>query len=214
MFAIGIKNAILFILIVLIVHVVIMNILCARPSKSVVSKESFAPSASSIQSSLQSLQSLPSNLNSQSLPYPNEATPPICLPPSERNMTNDKEKLLEFVFGQKNKPYNEKGLDDFFKDFSKQISACQKNPYEEQNAVCKAKSDDHSTPLPSTCDPNIQEILKSDDLEKKPYCNTKRDINIISEYKNESSMSGGTLYDGPGGINAFDDFDVSSYSEI
>ena len=189
MFAIGIKNAILFILIVLIVHVVIMNILYARPSKSVVSKESFAPSASSIQSSLQSLQSLPSNLNSQSLPYPNEATPPICLPPSESNMTNEKEKLLEFVFGQK-------------------------NPYEEQNAVCKAKSDDHSTPLPSTCDPNIQEILKSDDLEKKTYCNTKRDINIISEYKNESSMSGGTLYDGPGGINAFDDFDVSSYSEI
>jgi hypothetical protein len=187
MLAIGIKNAILIILIILIVHFAIKNIIMTNDDRKEITpetKEKF-------------LDILPNPISTSSEPK--------CMPQSpDDNLESDKENLLKFVFGN-DVPSNSKGLDDFFKDYSNQISQCDK-PYE----TCNKKSDDHTVPLASTCDPNVQELPITQDFTKaKEVCNTKKDLMILNEYTNENAMNGGSLY---GDINAYDDFDLS-YSQ-
>jgi hypothetical protein len=191
MFSIGIKNAILVILIILIIHFAIKNILF--DNKKIIQKS--APSQCPITK----------DTTKETFYDVNSAIPETgvqhakCIQQSS-NLESEKENLLKFVFGD-DAPKDDKGLDSFFKDFSKQISQCEK-PY----ISCAKKTDDHTTPLPSTCDPNIQELPLLPDMEKVDVCNNKRDIMIVNEYKNENPMNGGLLY---AGISPFDGFDMS-----
>jgi hypothetical protein len=192
MLSIGIKNAILIILIILIIHFAIKQIIMTKEDRAEITPEKKEKFTADI------------------LPYATQASntqEPKCMPQSPNdNLESEKDNLLKFVFGD-NVPKGSKGLDDFFKDYSNQISQCDK-PYE----VCNnKKSDDHTVPLQSTCDPKIQELPLTPEFAKaKEVCNTKRDLMILNEYKNENPMNGGALY---GDINAFDDFD-QSYSQL
>lgn len=187
----GLSNAIICLLFVLIVHVVITN-LC--PAKSIPLKtETF------INPVPLSLTPLPSN---------------VCLNNNEEkpiatNMTSEKDKLMEFVFGKK-QPYNELSLDEYFKDFSKQISGCHKTMNDEYQEMCKKKSDDHRIPLSSTCDPKLQEMKPEKIMEKVQACNTTKEIHIISDYKDENVMNNGAVY---GDVIAFDD-SYLTFSEL
>jgi hypothetical protein len=181
--AIGIKNAILIVLIVLIIHFAVKNAIINRDDKLAITpenkktKETFSPSQLMVKE-------------------------PTCMPQSPNdNLESEKEKLLQFVFG-KDIPKDSKGLDAFFKDYTNQIAQCDK-PYEQ----CTKKSDDHQVPLATTCDPNIQEIPLLPDMEKATeVCNTKKDLMILNQYNNENPMNGGTLY---ADISPFDDYDMS-----
>lgn len=120
------------------------------------------------------------------------------------NLESEKENLLKFVFGD-NIPKDGSGLDKFFKDYSNEIEKCDK-PYEQ----CAKKSDDHTVPLATTCNPNIQELSSElDNLKKLPVCNTKKDLMILNQYDNENQMNGGVIY---ADINAYDNYDLSFQS--
>ena len=184
---IGIKNAILIILIILIIHFAIMNIMSNR-----------VPPQKTQEKALEKVQD-------KALERFEESTIK-CLPvqnPSV-NLESEKENLLKFVFGD-NIPKDGSGLDKFFKDYSNEIEKCDK-PYEQ----CSKKSDDHTVPLATTCNPHIQELSSEiDNLKKLPVCNTKKDLMILNQYDNENQMNGGLIY---ADINAFDNYDLSFQS--
>lgn len=183
--AIGIKNAILIVLITLIIHFALKNMIIDKRDK------------------LQMTPSIEDTKRSNVIRKETFITEPKCMPQSPNdNLESEKENLLKFVFGE-DMPGNGKGLDDFFKDFSNQISQCDK-PYQECSAK---KSDDHKVPLTATCDPKIQEIPLIPEAEKaKEVCNTKKDLMILNEYNNENPMNGGVLY---ANISPFDDYDIN-----
>jgi hypothetical protein len=104
MLGIGIKNAILIILIILILHFVIKNILMNKTVLFPIKKEKFEPKKSS-----------------------DSLGPQKCL---SENLSSEKDKLLKFVFGD-DMPKGDNNLDNFFKDVSKKILECDKDNYME-----------------------------------------------------------------------------------
>jgi len=195
MLAIGIKNAILIILIILIIHFAIMNIMSNRVTPQKVQDKSQDKSQDKALDKVQE----------KALEQFEESTikcSPVQNPSA--NLESEKENLLKFVFGD-NIPKDGSGLDKFFKDYSNEIEKCDK-PYEQ----CSKKSDDHSVPLATTCNPNIQELSSElDNLKKLPVCNTKKDLMILNQYDNENQMNGGVIY---ADINAYDNYDLSFLS--
>ena len=191
MFSIGIKNSILIILIILIIHFAIKNILI--DNSKMIPKIPSITNEITKETTKESFYDVNSDIPETGVQHAK------CIQQSS-NLESEKENLLKFVFGN-DVPKDNTDLDNFFKDFSKQISQCEK-PY----INCDKKNDDHTTPLPSTCDPNIQELPLLPDMEKIDVCNNKRDIMIVNEYKNENAMNGGLLY---AGISPFDEFDTS-----
>ena len=187
MLAIGIKNAILIILIILIIHFAMKNLMSNRNSQT-------KPQQDKLQDKLQDKQ--PDKLKENF-----EEPSTKCAPNTNTNLESEKENLLKFVFGD-NIPKDGSGLDKFFKDYSNEIEKCDK-PYEQ----CTKKSDDHSIPLATTCNPNIQELPSDlNDMKKGPVCNTKKDLMILNQYDNENQMNGGIIY---ADINAYDNYDLN-----
>ena len=181
----GLSNAMICVLIILIVHVLISNMISPIKSKK------------PYQSKPETFQEI--------LPSPQIANQaPLCSikPINEGNMAAEKQQLMEFVFGT-NEPYNEKGLDEFFKDFSKQISTCQRAYNEpDYKDMCKIKSDDHRIPLPSTCDPKLLEMGDAHLLQREPKpCNTTKETRVLNDFKDDNSMNNGQF----GNLNVFDD---------
>ena len=176
----GINNAILILLLILIIHIIVKNM---------IKKETFISPVKPNQIVSSSNATLSTKV----------ATPDKC-------NTNDESKneLMDFVFGNKNETCND--LDMYFKDVTKKIENCEETKF---TPTCPILKDDHTKPLPSTCDPMLKED-KPDVKETKPICNDKRDLSIIKEYKEESMMCGGPLYDN---ITAFDDFNLE-FQEI
>jgi len=194
----GIKNAILILLIILIVHVVVKNMLKTQREKFVAELPYPTPMiASKFTSRCHPI-----------LPPPPPPKPPLqCQYNHLDHKDDEKEKLLNFVFGEKDKPNGEKSLDDFFKEFTKQ--QIQLPPPPSQQSV--------KNPPPSTCDMNIQELsLSADEMERnyKPLVkdHDKKQIQIINDYKNENEMNGGDPLFCQ--VHAFDDFNIMQYSQL
>lgn len=174
----GIKNAILVLLIILILHVLIKNALMESSS---VKKEPFVP-----------LPTLDPVLNKVA-----PAKVPECPAPEKKD--DDNAELLKYVYGDDADP-NELG--GFFKGITKDVE----KELEAKLSCPVFKSDDNSLPLSTTCDPKLQNMASALAKEKevKADCNLKQtlDTMLLKEYTDESSMNGGALF---GNLNAFDD---------
>ena len=195
-FLTGFNNAIICILLIMIIHIFLVRSLPCKVNTNIsttnTSKELFIPDTE--------------HMNFIS-------NPPKCIEQSS-DMTSEKDKLHEFVFGNSNIPYDEKNLDEFFKDVSKEIAGCKNNLQQEENEESRCRmnnrKDDHRIPLSTTCDPKLLEINTPLELSVKPHCNITKDIHILHEYNEENSMNSGQVFDD---ITAFDDAYLN-FSEI
>lgn len=187
MLSLGIKNAILVLLIILILHVLIKNTLIEANARK--PKDTFTETI------FDKKQSMPFLLD----PVANKV-PPTKIPdcPAPEKKEDDNSELLKYVYGD---DADSSDIGSYFKGITKEIES-------ELNAklTCPVlKSDDNILPLSTTCDPKLQNMAAS--LAKKDIeadCGLKQtlDTMLLTEYKDESSMNGGALF---GNLNAFDD---------
>jgi hypothetical protein len=189
MLSLGIKNAILVLLIILILHVLIKNALMETNVQTPTKKlEDFKP-----------VSPLDPELNKVA---------PVKVPecPAPEKKEDDNAELLKYVYGddadQADIATFFKGL-DVTRDVEKEINSKLKCPV--------LKSDDNSLPLSTTCDPKLQNMATTLAQEVKADCNLEQNLQtmLIKEYKNENSMNGGDLY---GNLSAYD-MGALSYQE-
>lgn len=188
MLSLGIKNAILVLLIILILHVLIKNALVEIPAKIV--KEPFKTSL---------INTLDPELN-KVIPV----NAPECPAPENKNISqgsqeSENAELLKYVYGEDGGDQTDistffKGL-DITRDVENEIKAKLKCPV--------LKSDDNSLPLSTTCDPKLQNMATTLAKEVKGDCNLDQNLQtmLIKEYNNENAMNGGDLY---GNLSAYD----------
>ena len=186
MLAIGIKNSILVLLIILILHFLIKNTLVDRASK--LQKSAVKP---------------PSKETFKGNETVKEECNPAPAPP--RNSEAEKEELLKYVFGDDNKKEDDNddlraffGGNDVTRDVQGELA--------KRQPECQApKKDDNALPLSDTCDPGIMSI--KDDAHKPVSADCdlpqKMGVMLLKEYENENAMNGGKLY---GGLDGFDGF--------
>ena len=186
MLSIGIKNSILVILIVLIIHFILKNIILERSPK--IPKEPFLVSAP---------------LKSHDI----EVSEKCDVKPREDDTMIKKlqeEELMRFVaMGDDS---DSKSLDNFFRDnivtSGVQEPSCDKD-------VCRFKADNQQLPLSTTCNSDVQKLQDSDAKRIKGECNLtqdKKNVMILTEYENENDMNGGKLF---GVLDAFDSYDMN-----
>jgi len=233
MLSIGIKNSILVILIILIIHVFLKNLILNKTenftqnvnptitdetSASTIAREKLNPFQD------QTIAPIPKY-------YDAEGVDRYGKPQSKEDMCRDitvknsqmkdyeNLKMLEYINNinnNKNDNNNYKdNLDKYFKDnvVSDEVEKLEKK-FEKCDArsdICKFKADNHQLPTSTTCDPGIFEIKPSQSLEKRVMadCNLpqdKKNIMILNKYENENTMNGGLLY---GELNAYDEFDTN-----
>lgn len=180
--ALAIKNTILVVLIILIVHFMVKNVLLEKPQSKPAQPVSSVPTPA---------------LEPEPLPVKNADIPP-SKPSSDEvrgGLDKAKEELLKFVSD------DDEDLDKFF------TKCTTTTPKSSDNETCKSHP---PFPLSTTCDPAIQKLPSSTPqatLCAKKTTDTqesKKKVMILQEYDNENSMNGGDLY---GGLKAFDMFD-------
>lgn len=192
MLSLGLKNAILVLLIILILHVLIKNAIADKKIK-----ETFQNNALN-KADLVSLE--------QNKVKP--ITAPSC-PKSESDIhtvskkEEDESELLKYVYGDDKDTTDIsqyfKGM-DITKDVQKEIDA---------KLSCKAIKKDESLPLSTTCDPQLQSLQADENLKKVRFdCDLKQNISnmMLSEYEGENAMNGGELY---GNLSAYDGFGLN-----
>lgn len=201
MLSIGIKNAILFVLVLLIFHFIIKNILLDKETTKTYSKK--------VQNVIITQESdIAKRVETILEPYTTQVTSshlidssstPKCLPSTEADLNKEKENLLKFVFGdQLTEGGTSKDLDKFFED--KPSNDSLQCNYDK----CKPKDDNH-IPLKSSCTMDYQAPPSTDMAIKDKICNTKKNLMIVNEYKDEKPENGGMLF---GGLSAFDSYDL------
>ncbi len=200
----GIKNSILVLLIVLILHVLIKNAIIDKKTQS---KEKFGNSEkekdestnnkvnNKLNNTLNNSFKKEENIESFVAPVVDEKKD--CVKKPEIN-DDDNDELLKFVYDDDNSDLSHffKGMDvtkDVTEDISKKLS-------------CPLlKTDDNSLPLSTTCDPQLQK-LRMEDMNKKikQDCNLSQPISnmLLKEYEDENAMNGGELF---GDLSAYDD---------
>lgn len=207
MLAVSIKNSILILLIVLILHFLIKNTL--------MEKRSFAKQEVASKSVMESFASTSTNTSAPTPAAPKEASKPApvaeapkecdAIEVKERNTDKEREELLKYVFGDDAKA-DDQDLDQFFRPTTEGVSTTQGDP-------CPLpRTDASSLPVSTTCDPSLLSLSLEKDR-KKPASNkcVKQDVRagmVLQEYDNESGMNGGLF----GGLNAFDGF-ASSFGD-
>lgn len=201
MFSLGIKNAILVMLIIMILHVLIKNAIAdgtQRKQPSQTKRETFV--GASVDKAYDQLVEKSGDLSKPNVPSPEV---PAC--PAPEKKTSEEDELLKYVYGD-DKDGSDiasffKGL-DVTKDIDKNIQA--------KLACPVLKSDDNSLPLSTTCDPKLQNMSASlvANKEVKADCDLKQPLQnmVLKEYNDESSMNGGALY---GSLSAYDDYALS-----
>lgn len=189
MLSLGIKNAILVLLIILILHVLIKNALIDAESRTTpkkteptkVIKEPFKAPVSTL------------DLEANKV-APIKA--PECPAPEKKE--DDNAELLKYVYGE---DADQTDISTFFKglditrDVEKEINTKLKCPV--------LKSDDNTLPLSTTCDPKLQNMATTLAQDVKADCNLEQNLQtmLIKEYNNENAMNGGDLY---GNLSAYD----------
>jgi hypothetical protein len=184
MLANGIKNAILLLLVILILHFLIKNITASNPSNSL----NTSNSATNIATNIPISNSINSNSKEHFLAYPQDSTSENTS--CKNSMTTEKNKMMEYVNSDYSKQFDQK-----------LITECTKPN------LCLNKTDDHKLPLSTTCDANITELNGAPHMNVKEDCNLTQDHHsfmMIKTYENENPNNGGALYDG---LEAYDDFD-------
>lgn len=190
MLSIGIKNAILVILIILIIHFLMKNVILERSAKK--PSEPFT--------------------NTKKDPA-DPLFPPVMKKPEVckqvrfgdvQKKRTEEEAMRRYVdMGD-----DDTNLDKFFKDniVSTEVKELEKS-LSDGNNVCKFKADNQQLPVSSTCDANVQ-VLSDPKKVVKADCDLpqeKKNIMILKEYEDENDMNGGACSDGP---SAFDTFDL------
>lgn len=193
--ALILKNTILVILIILIGHFMVKNVLLDRSSSS---KPHTASSKVSLDPVLGTLIPIKGELAPS--PIVPESETPIAKPASDAvakvqgGLDKAKEELLRFIDDEE---------DDVEKYFNKDSSL---SPTQTDN--CKDKTPSAMFPLSTTCDPSIQDLSRVDKSVKTAShaCldQDKKNVMLLNEYENESTMNGGQLF---GGLSAYDAFD-------
>ena len=192
MLSLGLKNAILVLLIILILHVLIKNaIVDQKPLK-----EKFIIGAP-----------VEGEKKKEYLEVNKAIIPePVCPKPVEKD--EDEKELLKYVYGDDDNG----NLSQFFKgmDITKDV----KNEIDAKISCSSLKKKNDSLPLSTTCDPQLQTLKVDDTLllkqHKKPESQNISNM-MLGEYEDESAMNGGELY---GNLSAYDDmaFSFEDYS--
>ena len=149
------------------------------------------------------------------VPLKNELTPSPLIPENETPIAKPSSDVVQTVHGGLDKAKEEllKFIDDEEDEdnvdryFSKDATL---PPQPTDN--CKAKVLDPILPLSSTCDQSIQIMSKNDKTVKAgttSVCNPQKNVVMLNEYENESTMNGGELF---GGLSAYDAFDNNFHS--
>lgn len=209
MLSMGIKNSILVLLIVLILHVLIKN---AIVDKKLHSKEKFVED----KNDLKKQENKPDNKQDHKKEVKQEddietfVAPVVeekkdCKKKPEVTGDDDKAELLKFVYGD-----DDSDLSNFFKgmDVTKDV----KEDIAKKLSCPVLKTDDNSLPLSTTCDPQLQKLRMEDMSKKVKYdCNLSQPIGnmLLKEYEDENAMNGGALF---GDLSAYDD-DALNFSE-
>jgi hypothetical protein len=193
-FALAIKNTILVVLIILIVHFMVKNVLLEKPLLKPVQPVPSVPSVP-----VPALEPVPSLTVSKTgdIPPSKPSSDEVPTTKQQGGLDKAKEELLKFV------------SDDDDEDLDKYFTKCTTStPMSSDNATCKSNVPrDPPFPLSTTCDPAIQKLPSSapqSTLCGKKTTDTKKKVMILQEYDNENSMNGGDLY---GGLKAYDMFD-------
>lgn len=184
MLAAAIKNTILVILIMLILHFLLKNILLDKQPLKI--PEKFTP-ANFIEKQ-----------NNQDL----------CI--GKRLDDSEKKNLQESEMKKYIGLIDDNALDNFFQDnaLSNEVRQLEEKLKDQPN-VCKFKADNHQLPLSSTCDANIQSLGQDNNMKIVKECDVpqdKKNIMILKEYADEKAINGGTLYDG---LSAYDNLDIT-----
>ena len=192
MFSLGIKNAILVLLIILILHVLIKNAIVNDDNRQRKQKREAFETAAPLDKAYEKLIDKSSD----------EPQIPACPAPEQKGSEEDE--LLKYVYGDDKDTTDIgtffKGL-DVTKDVEKNIQA--------KLACPVLKSDDNSLPLSTTCDPKLQNMSASlADKDVKADCDLKQPLQtmLLKEYNDENAMNGGALY---GSLSAYDDYALS-----
>lgn len=191
MLAIGLKNSILFLLIVLIIHVLIKNAIIDKHIK-----EKFVPVASSPATGKE-----PRLISDKDIGYKdglnnnntNNNTSCKFPPPQEED------ELYDFVYGK------DEDLDKFFKDNTEIKQAIQEKL--QCKVITKNCDEDMSIiPQSTTCDPGVVAEKLNSKINMKPKNTLNQNLSLLTvkEYEDENSMNGGALLGGQ--LNAFDNF--------
>jgi hypothetical protein len=193
MLSIGIKNSILVLLIVLILHFLLKNLILERK-----------PIALQETKKVESFHSVP-----ETTPTAVLSKDDICrnvrLSDAQKKKLEQEEMMRYVAMGDDD---NGKNLDKFFQDNIVSNDVKELESRLESDNVCKFKADNQQLPMSSTCNAEIQQLPLANDMRIKADCNLKQDkknIMILTEYEDEKDMNGGTLF---GGLSAFDNFDV------
>lgn len=194
MLSIGIKNSILVLLIVLILHFLLKNLILERKP------------------------SVPQETAKRLEPYQNkdptdtrqiskeEACRNVRLDDVQKKKLEQEEMMRYVAMGDESE---DKTLDKYFRDniVSDEVKDLEKSLQE--NTACKYKEDDKHLPVTTTCNAEVQSLAVANNMKVRADCNLKQDkknIMILTEYEDEKDMNGGALF---GGLSAFDGFDVN-----
>jgi len=235
MLSIGIKNSILVILIILIIHVFLKNLILDRGGSNIENtkqeKEKFTIAS---QSTLNPFDDQASKNLSISKYNDVAGVDRYGKPQTKEDVCRDttikdsqlkdleQEEMMEYVTkgdlsknssqNQKKQMMDDDDLDKYFKDNIVSESVAElEHKFDTGADVCKFKADNHQLPLSTTCSTKISDLKTNPSLEKRVVadCNLpqdKKNIMILNEYENENTMNGGLLY---GNLEAYDEFDLN-----
>lgn len=186
--AIIIKNTILVILIILIGHFMVKNFLLDKKTHPTYKQEPNKDLGGALVPIIKDLAPSPIVPENET-PLAKPSSDPVST--IQGGLDKAKEELLKFIDG-----------DDDIEGYFGNDTELGIQPSDN----CKPKVQDNIFPLSTTCNPDIQSLPKTD-KSVKANCNlnqTKKNVMLINEYDDESTMNGGALY---GGLSAFDSFD-------
>jgi hypothetical protein len=177
MLSTGIKNSVLIVLIILILHFLIKNVLLTKkePFDSKCTTNTFKPEG-----------------GAGSVKVAEVPKPATTIVPGSKDGSKD---VYDSWFGDSDAAAvggSDTDIDKYFAgeiDIKKEI---------EEATKCTIPVQDPHLPKSSTCDPNFNKV--PDDLFKKEVkanCNIvqdKKNILILNEYENESNLNGGKLF--------------------
>lgn len=218
MLSLGLKNSILVLLIILILHFLIKNALLEKQTKE---KARSQKSSSVVQEKF--TEPAKASESPSSAPASASASAPSTKPPLQKDdvkkeeavehfsQKKSEEELFKFVFEDDGVgDEGDKGLEKYFKGMD--VTAEIKAAIDKKMACNPVESQDPLFPTSTTCDPQLNPV-SLDDLNKKvkAECDLPQNIPFmrLKEYENESSMNGGALY---GDLSALDSF-ASQYED-
>lgn len=199
MLSIAIKNSILVILIILILHFLLKSIIVERGGK-----------VNPRQDKQELFDQSPKAVVMGQDPFEDSLTKAdVCSNVRREDVQFKKQQQDELMRYVKMGDDDDKSLDMFFKDnqVSKDVKDIE-SKLESGVDICQLKTEDKQLPLSATCNANVQQ-MPTHDNRIKAECNLsqdKKNIMILTEYEDEKDMNGGALF---GGLSAYDAFDLN-----